>query len=729
MHMPQFKPAPLALAAFLMVNAIAHAQTVNPATTTDGASDPQTMQTVVITASADASAEGLSKAYAGGQVARGGRMGIMGNVDMMSAPFATTNYTQQFVADQQATSIGDVLQADPGVRVTRGFGNFQESYVIHGFELASDDVGYNGLYGILPRQYVSPELLERVEVFHGANSFLNGAAPGGSGLGGAINIVPKRAGNTPLTQVTAGIASGGQGYGAIDIGRRFGEQQEFGVRVNAAKRKGETSVDNQRTAVNLLTVGLDYHTGGLRLSADLGYQDFDLTAPRPSLNVSSTSLPSTPDASDNFAQPWSFSKERDTFGTVRAEYDLNKDVTAWAAFGARAGVERNSLAPTTVLSTDGTASIYRFDNSGKRNTRTGEVGVRAKLETGDVKHTLVASSSGYWLDSRNAYIFGGSGATNIYNPVTSPISTAGLFAQGDMENPGTTEKSILSSYAVADTLGFLDETVLLTVGARRQTIKDQGYAYGTGIATAGSHYDESATTPIAALVYKIRKDVSVYGNYSEGLVKGDVAGSSYSNAGAIFAPYKTKQKEVGVKYDSGKLGMTAALYTAAKPMGSGVVGGVYSVSGEQRNRGLDVSVFGVPMSGLRLLGGFSLLNAEQNNTANAGKDPIGAPKQQVNAGAEWDVPGAPGLSLNGRAVYTSSQYANLTNTLELGSWTRIDLGARYLTHVADHDVTVRARIDNAANRNYWSSAVMSFNSGALVLAAPRTFVLSATVDF
>ncbi|OFA05413.1 TonB-dependent receptor [Duganella phyllosphaerae] len=725
MQKPAFTMSPLAFAAFLVATT-AHAQSSTAIT----AAEPETLPTVTITASADASKDGLSKAYAGGQVARGGRLGILGNVDMMSAPFNATNYTAQFVADQQAASIGDVLAADPGVRVTRGFGNFQESYVIHGFELYSDDVGYNGLYGILPRQYVSPELLERVEVFKGASSFLNGAAPGGSGLGGAINLVPKRAGNTPLTEFTAGIASGGQGYGALDIGRRFGDNNQFGVRVNAVKRKGETTVDDQRSEVSLLTVGLDYRAGNLRVSADLGYQDFDLTAPRPSVTVSGTAVPAAPDASKNFAQPWTYSKERDTFGTVRAEYDVNQNVTAWAAFGGRAGVESNSLANMTSLSSDGSASFYRFDNAGKRNTRTGDLGVRGKLATGAVTHTLVASASGFWLDSRNAYGFGGFGLgnTNLYAPTTTFIPTSALSYGNDINDPRTTQKAILSSYAIADTLGFQGDTVLLTLGARRQTIKDQGYAYNTGLATA-THYDASATTPVAAVVYKVRSDLSLYANYSEGLVQGGIVGSDYSNRGTVLSPYKTKQKEVGVKYDGGKLGMTAALYTAAKPIGTGVLNGLYTLGGEQRNRGLDVSVFGVPAQGLRLLGGLSLLEAEQRGTAFSGKDALGAPKTQLNLGTEWDVPGAAGLALTARAVYTSKQYINPANTMEIGAWTRFDLGARYVTRIADRDVTLRARIDNVADRNYWASAVVSSDSGALVLGAPRGVTLSATVGF
>ncbi|WZB68735.1 Plug domain-containing protein [Achromobacter xylosoxidans] len=95
----------------------------------------------------------------------------------MSTPFSVTSYTNELIQDKQARSVGDVLQNDAGVRVARGFGNFQESYFIRGFILSSDDVAYNGLYSLLPRQYIATELFERVEVLRGASAFLTGRRP------------------------------------------------------------------------------------------------------------------------------------------------------------------------------------------------------------------------------------------------------------------------------------------------------------------------------------------------------------------------------------------------------------------------------------------------------------------------------------------------------------------------------------------------------------------------
>ena len=742
---PRTALTPIAVAALLLAASAASAQingqpanpSANPATaqTADG----QPISTVVVTASADASAQGLPSAYAGGQVARGGRLGLLGNVDIMDAPFNVTNYTQALIQDQQARGVADVLANDPSVRVARGFGNFQELYVVRGFAVNSDDLAYNGLYGLLPRQFVASELLERVEVFRGANSFINGAAPGGGNIGGFINLVPKRAPNAPLNQVTVGVESGGQAYVAADVARRFGEGDRAGIRVNAVRRSGDTSVDNEHRNLSVFSVGMDYRGDAWRLSADVGYQDHKLTDPRPSVTPPFTgAIPAAPDASHNFGQPWTTSNERDTFGTLRGEVDLYPGVTAWAALGARKGHEANVLANPTLLDAAGDTSTYRFDNVRDDHNRTGEIGVRGDATTGAVKHTISATVSAYDAKSYNAYAFSSFAgfASNLYAPVTAAAPVPNFFTGGVLANPLLTQKTILSSYALADTLVMLDDTVRLTVGLRHQTIKTDGYDYNTGAPLPHSGYDRSANTPIVGIVYKPVRNVSLYANYAETLQQGPTSPSynpnnPISNPDTPFAPYVSRQKEVGVKYDGGKLGMTAAVFTTGQPLGY-AQNGVFGIYGQQRNQGVELSVFGMPAKGLRLLGGLTLLDAEQRQTAgglNQGKDVIGVPRTQLNLGVDWDVPGVPGLSLNARALGTSHQYADAANTQTLPGWGRFDLGANYAMRLMERDVTFRARVDNAFDRNYWASSGGYPGYGYLVLGAPRTFTVSATVDF
>ncbi|EEF26570.1 conserved hypothetical protein, partial [Ricinus communis] len=267
-------------------------------------SEVDTLEEVKVKASADANAKGLMKPYAGGQVAKGGRVGVMGNQDAMDTPFSINAYTNELIQNQQAKSVGDVLLNDPSVRVARGFGNFQESYFIRGFQLYSDSVAYNGLYGLLPRQYIAAELFERVEVLRGASAFLNGASPNGDGIGGSISLLPKRAPNEPLSVVNAGWSSGNQQLISADVARRFGPDDRAGVRLNVSKRDGGTAVNKEHADVDLVSLALDWRGEKLRLSGDIGYQDNHLKQTRTNVTLdAATGVPRAPKSDSNWAQP------------------------------------------------------------------------------------------------------------------------------------------------------------------------------------------------------------------------------------------------------------------------------------------------------------------------------------------------------------------------------------------------------------------------------------------
>lgn len=721
----RFNRLALAIASpVLMLSTVsAHAQT--PAT------DDADIERIKITASQVT----LNDKYPGGQVARGGRAGILGNLDMMNSPFSATNFTDEIIRDQQSQSVADVLQNDPVVRVAKGFGNFQELYVMRGFPVYSDDMTYNGLYGILPRQYVAAELLDRVEVFRGANSFLNGAAPGGSGLGGSVNVVPKRADETPLNRLTTGYEDQGHIYAAADISRRFGDdKQSTGVRVNLAHRTGETAINEQERDLAVASLGIDHQSERLRLSADIGYQDHQVDAPRPSVTPAGD-IPVAPDADSNFAQPWTYSDERQTFGAVRAEYDLTDSTTAWAAAGFREGKEDNVLAnPTATVNGDTTA--YRFDNVRDDSVTSFEVGAATEFTTGSVKHRAIVSVSDFSMDSRNAYAFSDFAgfAGNLYTPVVVEPPEPDALMAGDFNDPLVTEETRTSSIAFADVLAFNDEQILLTLGARYQTIELNSFDYNSGAPLSG--YDESQLTPVVGLVVKTSDSVSLYANYIEGLIPGEVApatsgGAPIENAGEVFEPYQAKQYEAGVKYDGTRFGGSLSVFSTAKPSAL-VEDNRFTVSGEQQNTGLELTMFGMLADNFRLLGGLTWLDAEQTATQDGlldGKSAVGIPDLQVNVNAEWAVNAIPGLAVDARAIYTAEQYADAANTIQVDASERFDLGLRYITNVGATEVTLRARVENLLDDNYWASVGGFPGSNYLVLSEPRTLKLSASFSF
>ncbi|HWK71256.1 MAG TPA: TonB-dependent receptor [Burkholderiaceae bacterium] len=712
------------------------------AQTTSSDSSVETLAPVTVQSSADASAGGLLPAYAGGQVSRGGRMGLLGNLDTMDSPFSSTQYTNQLIKDQQAASVADILQNDPGVRNARGFGNFQQVYMVRGFPLFSDDITYNGLYGLLPRQYLASEFIERLDVFRGANAFLNGAAPGNSGMGGSINVVPKRAPNEPLSEVTLGWESGNQGYAALDLARRFGPDDSTGIRLNAVRRDGGTAVDDEKRELSAFGLGLDWRGERARLSADLGWQDHRLQDPQPSINVDAgLPIPSAPNASTNLGPGYIHSNERDLFGTIRGEFDITDKITAWAAVGGRSSDESSFMSTPKVINQAGDMTVSGSKFARKDIVKTGEIGIRAKFNTGSVGHTINASANHYRWDSRNAYVFyADSGNSNLYDPLRVALPQTPSLVGGELGNPLLTDSIRTTSFAIADTMSFWDDRVLFTAGLRHQKISSSSFNYNTG-ASNGPSNTSSRVTPVAGLVVKATDQISFYGNYIEGLSQISAAPNTYGssparpvvNGGTTFDPIQTKQKEVGIKYDGGKIGASLALFTSDQP--SAYVDPdslVYGVYGKQRNRGAELSVYGEPVRGLRVLGGVTLLDAKQVTTvggANDGNRAIGVPRTMANLGLEWDVPGTGGLTLTGQAVYTSSQYADAANKQELPAWTRFDLGARYLTEIDGHLLTLRANVINVANKNYWASAGGYPGAGYLVLGAPRTVMLSATLQY
>jgi iron complex outermembrane receptor protein len=203
-----------------------------------------------------------------------------------------------------------------------------------------------------------------------------------------------------------------------------------------------------------------------------------------------------------------------------------------------------------------------------------------------------------------------------------------------------------------------------------------------------------------------------------------------TNAGEVLDPFKGKQVEAGVKYDSGRFGGTASIFSITLPSAF-VQNNRFDTNGEQRNQGVELSLFGEPAEGFRVLGGVTWIDAELTRTQGGalnGKRPIGVPEWQVNANLEYDLP-IEGLTVDGRVVYTGEQPANATNTVNLDSWTRLDLGARYRVTVGGKPVTFRARVENVTDEAYWASSGGYPGANYLVLGGPRTVSLSASVDF
>jgi iron complex outermembrane receptor protein len=673
--------------------------------------------------------------YAGGQVARSARLGVLGNRSINDVPFSVVSYTSKTIADQQARTVGDVLLNDASVRQSSGFGNFSQVFTIRGLPLSTDDIAFNGLYGVLPRQIITTEALERVELFKGPNAFVNGVSPSGSGIGGSVNLVPKRAEDTPTRSVTLDYASDSQAGGHIDLGQRFGEDNRFGARVNLARHGGETAVDDENKSSQLIAVALDYRGERLRVSTDFGYQKERINHGRSVVYLTGTKVPSPPSAKDNYAQDWSWSQLEDTYGMVNAEYDLNDNWTVYAAGGAK-HTRENGQYSSLYVANDGSAKVGFLYSPHDEDNKSAMAGLNGHFATGPVTHQMNFGLSGIWGEQRSSYeaiLQANRQPGNLYDPTQTPRPTNTYFGS-DIHDPRVVGKNRIKSAAVSDTLGFLDDRVLLTLGVRRQTIEVDSWNTATG--ARGTPYSESITTPVYGLVIKPWEHVSFYANRIEGLAQGPTAPlTNVTNPGEVFPPKRSKQTEAGVKLDWENYGATLGVYRIEQPNNAttrfpGQKFDTFTVDGEQINKGVELNVFGEPIDGLRLLAGATWMDTEQKSTSNGATDgnrAAGVPRFQYNIGADWDVPGIQGAAVSARMLRTGGEYVNAANSLSIPAWTRVDLGARYGFKADDKYITLRANVENVANKAYWSSASTANNY--LTQGEPRTVKLSATVDF
>jgi len=670
-------------------------------------------------------------ALAGGQVARGARLGLLGTTDVMDTPFSVTSYTDEAIRDMQAQSMADLLAADPSVRPTTGRAHLGETVRIRGFTVGAGDYAFNGMFGVAPSGRVFLEAVERSEVIKGPSAALFGMSPGGS-VGGVVNLVPKRAHNEPITRLNFGLRQDSSLSTHADIGRRFGEGGMFGVRVNALYLDGDTAVNDQSVRRKVGSIGADFRGEKLGVSLDLLHTHEDVNNATRPFGVGSglTGVPSAPSGKTAYPGAGEFETENNT-ALLKVEYEISEAISVYAGYGEHVYKVDGALVYPTMQTAAGDYTwIYRqWKQQNDRDSL--EAGLRGAFEHPGAKHRYGVSASRLHNDQGTFVPTRANGSSNIWNPVPPPK----LERLPNPITPGSEQE--LTSFAVADQVEILDGSVLLTLGVRRQEVDTLSL---TSTNPLTRHYNKKKTSPVAGVVYKPANWASLYVSYVEGLSTGGSAPNdpNYVNANEQLAPYVSEQYEVGAKVLLGGNWMaTVAAYELTRPTAGamflpgpippGQPDRVYGVYGDQRARGAELSVAGQVTDSVRLLGGVTLIDAKihkSTNPAVLGNRLSGTSKFQANVGGDWDVPFLAGLSLSARYIYTGSAYANEANTLRIPSWDRVDLGARYT--FADRRgtrYTLRLNVDNVTDEHYWT------NSYTLSLGQPRSWALSLEMDF
>lgn len=680
-----------------------------------------------------------SAPYAGGQMATGARLGALGNRPVKETPFSVTSYTDKLIRDQQARTVADVTLNDPSVRMDAPAFSERDSFFIRGFSVTNLDTAYDGLFYITNPRRSPLEGIERVEVLKGPSALVNG---GVGRVGGTINLVPKRATDEPLTRLTTTYMSDSQLWSHLDVGRRFGPEGEWGVRFNGSYRGGDTALDHNENEIGVLSLGLDYRGDRVRASLDLNHSKQNINAPASLFNAAAPGIkiPEAPDGRINTSNPFEYHDSEHNMVAGRVEFDVLENTTVYAAGGISRYREDFLSTSYTIQNPNGDALAEFGYNPQEIQGVSGEVGLRSEFDTGPVGHQLSVSVSRALNENNRGYFHPGrlgfrSYMTNIYNPIYVPsdwVNTGGLPRSNDLH---AFSDLLATSVAISDTLSFAEDRFQLTVGGRYQEMRVRGYNTRPGAVPLGQqtyYYEEGRFSPAVAALVNVTDSFSVYGNYVEALTEGPTPPSNALNSNQIFPPVVSKQKEIGFKYDLGEVMLGAALFEIRQPNGL-TTGGVFAVDGLQVNRGIELSAYGEPVDGVRLLGGITFMDAKLDKAENSrtgerfdGNRVPGVPTTAISLYGEYDTPWVEDLTLTGRLVYTGSTYYDQRNTQKVSDWTRVDLGARYSFERENaKPVEIRATVQNVFDENYWASSARGF----LAAGAPRTFLVSTAFEF
>jgi iron complex outermembrane recepter protein len=647
--------------------------------------------------------------------------GALGSRSQLDTPFSTTVVTGEDLADRQVNKLGDVFALDASVTDnSNGYSAWATYISIRGLPIDwQNGFRIDGSpfisYGIT----MPYENLERVELLKGLGGFMYGFAE----PGGVVNYVTKKPGNDPVTSVDFGYRMDGVLSQHVDLSRRFGPDGMFGARINYTHEEGRTynAGDIDTNAVSLALDG--QLTRDLQIYFNALYQDSRSSGQIPSIYTGSYTASSLP-ATISGGTDWLGGTDQHLntklqVYTAGVRYQITPD---WSfntsASYTRADRDRNE-STLTLLNQAGDYTDNRWNGDEGNQDIYWQGMFEGKVKTGPLTHDLVLGAA--WQYQTNDYSLVSQyftlGNGNLYEP--NPFRYYSGSGLTTYRTSDITQKALFAS----DTLAITSRLSLLA-GVRYTNYEQE--AYNTNGTLASSYGQNGVVTPTFALMYKLEPETTLYASYVEALEQGATVLDIYANGGALLRPLRSHQYEIGVKSEHARWSANAALFRIERGAGYANDQNVYVQDGDAIYEGVEAGGSVRLGRSWQVAGDIMLLDTwYAKGQAYEGNRVAGAPKFVAAARVTYDVPVVPGLQLAADAKYTGNTEVRPANNLETGGYMIVNLGANYMTRIGGHDVTLRAAIDNIANRRYW----MYQYSDYIAPGDPRTVSLNAKIDF
>jgi iron complex outermembrane receptor protein len=190
-----------------------------------------------------------------------------------------------------------------------------------------------------------------------------------------------------------------------------------------------------------------------------------------------------------------------------------------------------------------------------------------------------------------------------------------------------------------------------------------------------------------------------YAGATRGLEESGVAPANASNRNQALPAIITTQQDAGLRWQiRPQLRWVLGVFDVRKPYFNLDANGLFTQLGEVRHRGVETSLAGPVLPGLRLLVGGLWMQPRVRGDAVAlgrvGARPVGQPERALKLNAVWTPEALPALSLDAGLTHTGPMPATRDNRVSLPAATRLDLGLRWSF---DPRTSLRLRASNATN--------------------------------
>ncbi|MEO6407431.1 MAG: TonB-dependent receptor, partial [Burkholderiaceae bacterium] len=465
-----------------------------------------------------------------------------GDQPLAELPLQASIFGSAALRDTGAHRLADLIGLDPSISDAYNTEGYWDYLTVRGYVL---DNRYNFRRDGLPINAETSIALDNksgVEILKG----LSGVQAGTSAPGGLVNYAVKRPLDAPLRSVSLEWRQAGSVTGAVDLSQRFGLDDVFGLRLNAAGARLDPLQHSARGERSLFALAGDW-----RLSADTLLEAEVEVSRRsqpsvPGFSLLGSAVPAPVDPRINLNnQPWSLPVVLEgTIASLRWQQRLVDDWRMRIALATQRlrsddrvafpfGCFDPSPAPDGTYYADrycpaGTFDLYDFRSENeRRRTDAFEASVQGQIQTGALRHALtfgLLQSRASDRFQRQAFNYAGS--ANI-------AGSAVTDAAPDAIDESTHRDERSTELSVRDAIRF-GERATVWLGLRhtrldRQSVRTDG--------SRATDYRQSFTTPWLAASYAFAPGQLVYASWGKG-VESEVAPNRdrYANRGETLPP-------------------------------------------------------------------------------------------------------------------------------------------------------------------------------------------------